>query len=96
MIKIIFIRHGESTENIADKTGKIYDPNNIILTTKGEEQAKKTGEYLSKIFGNNFDHIISSPAKRCVQTANIIIKQINFNKSKIIIDDLIMEIGGMF
>ena len=95
MIKIIFIRHGESTENIArEETGKAYDPNNIILTTKGEEQAKKTGKYLSKTFGNKFDCVISSPITRCVQTSNIIMEQINFNKSKIIINDLIMEIGA--
>ena len=33
--RIIFVRHGESTENIATSDGKSYDKNKIILTKKG-------------------------------------------------------------
>jgi broad specificity phosphatase PhoE len=40
--RIIFVRHGESTENIASKEGKKYDKNNIVLTENGKKQAKKT------------------------------------------------------
>ena len=65
MIKIIFIRHGESTENIATLQGVAYDKDSIILTKLGEDQATKTGEYLSKTFGK-FDMIYSSPVRRCV------------------------------
>ena len=93
MIKIIFVRHGESTENVANEIGEAYDSNNIILTKKGEEQAKKTGKYLFETFGK-FDCVISSPIIRCVQTSNLIMKQIDYDTSKIIIDDLIMEIGA--
>ena len=40
--KIIFVRHGESTENKAIKDGKSYDKNNIVITDKGKNQAIKT------------------------------------------------------
>lgn len=93
MVQIIFVRHGQSTENVASTKGFAYDSNNIILTTEGEEQAIKTGKYLFTTFGK-FDHVISSPITRCVQTSNLIIEQINFDVSKIVTDDLIMEIGG--
>lgn len=42
MIKIIFIRHGESNENVAMEDGKSYDKNNINLTKQGKIQAEKT------------------------------------------------------
>ena len=35
IIKIIFVRHGEATHNIA--VNEIYNPANIILTDKGCE-----------------------------------------------------------
>jgi broad specificity phosphatase PhoE len=94
VIKIIFIRHGESTENIASKLGEAYDANNIVLTDKGISQAIKTGKYLSKMFGNKFACVYSSPKTRCVQTSNLIMEQIIESTEKIIIDDDIVEIGG--
>lgn len=94
MVKIIFVRHGESTENVANTSGEAYDFNNIVLTTKGEEQARKTGKYLSNTFGK-FDCVISSPITRCIQTSNLIMKEINFDVSKIIIDKDVIEIGGL-
>ena len=95
MIKIIFIRHGESTENISGETWEEYDINNVILTSNGIIQAKKTGTYLFETFGK-FDCVYSSPKTRCVQTSNIIIKCIGYDLEKIIIDDNIVEIGGNF
>ena len=89
--RIIFVRHGESSENIAMHNGKSYDKNNIVLTDKGKKQAKLTGHYLYDIFGK-FDQVYSSPATRCVQTGNIINKQIKY-KNKLIIDNLLVEIG---
>ena len=63
----------------------------FILTDKGKKQAKLTGHYLYDIFGK-FDQVYSSPATRCVQTGNIINKQIKY-KNKLIIDNLLVEIG---
>lgn len=91
-VKIIFVRHGESTQNVAGEKGESYDAKNIVLTDKGIEQAKKTGTYLSKTFGK-FDKVYSSPVTRCVQTSNIIMEQIGFEPEFIQIDELLVEIG---
>jgi broad specificity phosphatase PhoE len=79
MKRIIFVRHGESTENKASTDNKSYDPNNIKLTELGKQQAMITGKYLYKIFGK-FDKVYSSPATRCKETANIIMEEINHKK----------------
>jgi broad specificity phosphatase PhoE len=91
MKRIIFVRHGESTENKASTDNKSYDPNNIKLTELGKKQAEITGKYLYKIFGK-FDKVYSSPATRCKETANIIMEEIN-HKKKLNIDELLVEIG---
>ena len=91
MKRIIFVRHGESTENKASTDNKSYDPNNIKLTELGKKQAMITGKYLYKIFGK-FDKVYSSPATRCKETANIIMEEIN-HKKKLNIDELLVEVG---
>lgn len=103
MKRIIFVRHGESTENKASTDNKSYDPNNIKLTELGEKQAQITGKYLYKVFGK-FDKVYSSPATRCIETANmtlrvnlllrnnIIMEEINYKK-KLDIDELLVEVG---
>lgn len=92
IIKIIFIRHGESTENYAVIEGKSYDKNNIILTNKGKNQAIDTGNYLKNIF-NSFDYVYCSPAPRCKETCNLICQKINFPFEKVQINNLIVELG---
>ena len=87
-MEIIFVRHGESTQNLAYKTNTEYDVNNVTLTKLGEEQAQKTGEYL-KIYGK-YDAIYSSPLTRALQTANIIKDELNF-KNDIIVNNLLEE-----
>ena len=89
--RIIFVRHGESTENIAQDQGEKYDKNKIVLTDKGKTQAIKTGKYLNEIFGK-FDKVYTSPATRCIQTAELIINEIGY-KRKPEISDLLVEIG---
>ena len=49
MKKIIFVRHGQSTENKASIDNKSYDPNTIKLTDEGKKQAMITGKYLYKV-----------------------------------------------
>jgi broad specificity phosphatase PhoE len=75
-----------------NKDGKLYDNFNTDeyypITNRGKQQAKITGKYL-KQYGK-FDVVYSSPRDRCLQTANEIIKEINYN-DKIIIDDLLLE-----
>lgn len=78
-INIIFVRHGQSTQNIAklDSLGmpKDYNKNNIRLTNLGKDQAKQTGKYIKETYGE-FDTIFVSPVKRCMETANILVKYI--------------------
>lgn len=89
-INIIFIRHGESTQNKAMRDDEDYDIENIVLTKIGEEQAKMTGQYIKDVY--HIDKIYSSPIKRCVQTSNHIINNMNYDGELIIKEELI-EIG---
>ena len=91
MKRIIFVRHGESTENKAYADNKSYDKNNITLTDEGKKQAMITGKHLYKVFGK-FDKVYSSTATRCIETANIIMEEIN-HKKKLDIDELLVEVG---
>jgi broad specificity phosphatase PhoE len=88
--KIIFVRHGESTENIAINLGKAYDKDNIKLTEKGINQAKLTGKYLLDIY-KQFDCVISSPIHRCVQTSNLIMDELNQHNLELYTEDLLIE-----
>ena len=90
-MEIIFIRHSESTGNIADEKGEAYDTNNVVLTDNGKEQAKITGKYIASIYGP-FDMIYSLPITRCKQTAQIIASIIGYDKD-IIYDELLIESG---
>jgi len=48
-------------------------------------------KYLYKIFGK-FDKIYSFPTTRCINTAKIIMKEINYKK-KLDINELFVEVG---
>jgi len=74
-MEILFIRHGESTSNYALQNNIDYDRNDVKLTELGKTQAKKTGKILKKY--GNIDVIFHSPIKRCIETANIIAKELN-------------------
>jgi broad specificity phosphatase PhoE len=82
-MKIIFVRHGLSTQNIAYEKGEKYNPNNIVLTERGKEQAIITGKYLKEIY-SNFDLVYCSPLPRCRQTCNLICNEIKYDKDIII------------
>lgn len=87
-MEIIFVRHGESTQNEAYKNNTDYDLHNIILTKLGESQAIKSAIYLN-MYGK-FDVIYSSPLFRAKQTANLIKQELKFNND-IIINNLLEE-----
>jgi broad specificity phosphatase PhoE len=63
-INIIFVRHGQSTQNLALELDQEYDRDNIVLTRLGIKQAEKTGKYINEIYGK-IDMIYLSPIKRC-------------------------------
>ncbi|NQV88019.1 MAG: histidine phosphatase family protein [Parcubacteria group bacterium] len=85
---IYFVRHGLSEANVK----KVFagQKDDSLLTEKGREQAKETGKEIitRKLL---IERIVSSPSKRALETAEIIAREINFDISKIIIDDRITE-----
>jgi broad specificity phosphatase PhoE len=93
-MEIVFVRHGQSTANVARQKNKRYDPKETVLTSKGIKQAKKTGKFL-KIFGK-FDVVISSIMPRCIQTTSNIIKEINYKEEDVIYDKRLIEPGNVY
>ncbi len=70
-MKLIIIRHGETKENL-EKI--VYGHRPGELTSKGIEQANKTGIVLAN---EKIDAIFCSDLKRCVDTAKIIMKHLS-------------------
>jgi broad specificity phosphatase PhoE len=88
MKEIYIVRHGQTHHNtLKIKQGAEI---NSELNKKGLEQAKLTGKYLKKyrINDKNFDCILTTPLKRGIKTAEIIAKEINFDKDIIIFEEL--------
>ena len=67
---IIYIRHGKTNFPM----DRIYcdDQEHPDLNPQGIEQARKTAQLLKSI---NIDAVYSSPTRRCLQTADIIVPQ---------------------
>ncbi len=71
MIRIILVRHGESTYNLANMVqGRGSQANKSVLTDKGISQAQLAGQAIANI---SFDQAYSSPLQRARQTAEIIL-----------------------
>ena len=67
-MKILFVRHGESVDDIEDRYGGWED---FELTNKGEEQIKVSAEKI-KSLDEGFEIILTSPLKRAAKAAEII------------------------
>jgi broad specificity phosphatase PhoE len=65
-MKILLIRHGETTSDVEDRYGGSYDDD---LTEKGQQQLQQTARQLT---GKKVDVIFSSTLKRAQQSAEII------------------------
>ena len=61
---LIIIRHGESVNNLEDKSRHTLDPN---LTPLGLAQAKALGERCAAV---HLDYLVASPLPRSLRTAN--------------------------
>lgn len=97
---LILVRHGQSIYNeerelinrgiIKTYTAKVKKVRNadLSLSKLGKFQARKTGAYLKKEYGD-FDVVFTSPFKRAYETAKIIAK--NFPKAKFIVEERIRE-----
>lgn len=88
---IYFVRHGQSTANLAHI---FTDPkDNVGLTAQGEAEAQAVGEQI-KAQGVKIDRIISSNLKRSSDTAQIIAKIIDFDPAKVEPDERLREYDG--
>jgi broad specificity phosphatase PhoE len=96
MKRIYFVRHGETNFNINKENNEslMYQPLDDPLNSNGIDQSRKTGIYFKNRQNENnekIDFIISSPALRAKQTAEIIANELNF-KQPIIYEEKISEI----
>mgnify|MGYP006305536605 CR=1 FL=1 len=70
-MKLLLIRHGETTGDIEDRYGGTYDDH---LTERGREQLQQTAQNLK---GQVVDMIFHSPLRRAAESAEIISQHIN-------------------
>ena len=84
MNKILFVRHGKSTANVA---GTIGLPD-TLLSYEGIEQARITGQDLKS---QNVTAIVCSPFLRAQQTAEIIAGEIGILLENIVVIDELHE-----
>ncbi|MFN3927386.1 MAG: histidine phosphatase family protein [Pseudanabaenaceae cyanobacterium] len=71
MLRVILIRHGESTFNVAQRVqGRGATTNESVLTDLGKQQAELTGKALASL---HFTGALVSPLERAQQTARAIL-----------------------
>ncbi len=75
MIKLVLLRHGQSTWN---KENRFTGWTDVPLTKQGIAEAKKAGQILKKE-GFNFDIIFTSVLKRAIDTTDIVLKEMGLN-----------------
>ena len=80
MIKLVLLRHGQSTWN---KAGRFTGWTDVPLTKLGIEEAKKAGKVL-KENKFDFDIVFTNLHKRAVITSKIIIKEMNLKNVQLI------------
>ena len=85
MKTIYFVRHGQSQANV----DRIYAPDDSPLTEKGRQQAIDGGKNLEEV---GIQLIISSPLKRCQDTATLIAHDLDIDPESIETDDRLTEI----
>lgn len=73
MIKLVLLRHGESTWN---RENRFTGWTDVPLTELGVEEAKKAGRTLKKE-GFVFDIVFTSVLKRATDTTDIVLKEMN-------------------
>ncbi|EDW73867.1 uncharacterized protein Dwil_GK19686 [Drosophila willistoni] len=78
---IFLVRHGEYSDE-HERPG--------YLTDRGRAQAARTGRRLSEM-GVSWDYVVASTMPRAMETAMIILKQINFDPLKLKRCDLLCE-----
>jgi 2,3-bisphosphoglycerate-dependent phosphoglycerate mutase len=72
-MKILFVRHGQSEDDILDAYGGWAD---FHLTEEGKKQVETTANKIAKL-DINFEKILSSPLFRAQESAKIISEKLN-------------------
>ncbi len=85
MPKLVLVRHGQSKWNLLNIFTGWED---IELTEKGEDEARKAGELLKEY---SFDYLFTSVLIRAVETANIICLGAGFEKIPTLRDKALNE-----
>jgi phosphoserine phosphatase len=86
--RVIIVRHGESTYNVAQRVQGHLDDQSI-LTDKGQAMAQQVGQALQ---GIRFDAAYASPLKRAYHTAELVLSQLE-NPPSLNANPLIKEIN---
>lgn len=91
-MRIYFVRHAQGTHNLGGDAA-YYDPANedAPLTEIGLAQVRNTAEALGKEV-EKFDHIFTSSLTRCLQTAEVIYREVPSRKP--IVTDFLLEAQG--
>ena len=76
MIKIVLLRHGQSTWN---KENRFTGWTDVPLTEQGVEEARKSGRIL-KGKGFTFDVVFTSVLKRAIDTTRLVLEEMNSKK----------------
>lgn len=72
-MKILFVRHGESVDDVEERYGGWAD---FDLTVKGKVQATESSEKIYSL-GEKFEVVLTSPLKRAYQVAEIIANKLD-------------------
>lgn len=80
MIKLVLLRHGQSTWN---KENRFTGWTDVPLTEQGVNEAKKAGRTL-KENGFKFDIVVTSVLKRAIDTTDIVLKEMKLKNVKVI------------
>lgn len=92
MVKLYFMRHGESHVNIEDQFGSaVGAPNDKGLTSTGRAHARLAGQKALEV-GLKPDLIICSPLLRARETAIIVANEIRYPTENIVYSELFVEI----
>jgi len=85
MTKVIFVRHGESTSNVANI---FYDDQMVPLSETGLKQVDATADELAS---EHIDAVYSSPYTRALETAKHITKPHNL---EVLTDERLCEVDN--
>jgi len=72
-MKVLFVRHGESVDDLTDQYGGWGD---FPMTPKGKIQLKKTAEKIAEL-GVKFEKVLTSPLMRAQESARIIANKLS-------------------